>query len=513
MKGGTGILIDSNNESAFNDFMNNSTFEYFSRGGNGLIFVATLNPGVVSPYQHLDASTYGSPVTKLIIKICFILDRITGPTNIGLYPMLYDEFTNEVNIQTDVFLKTMNYLQPLCPAIVYAGILEPISTNVVGRIIEQSIAVLKSKPMIPTDHDAVKLLNKIHTYFQRKKINKIGIIAMEFADNYKMVKTEMSTNPKYTTDSNKLENTISLYNIARYMVIELAVKTGYNHGDYHISNMLINLTKNTYFKGIHGEPLLIDFGFTVKLSQQTIEKIKEFYKEGKYNDILNTICKTPRSDGLMLNSPEFDRFYGYACSPQLLSSIKTNNTQIGQMIKLKQEAIDDIIKRFDLERKQNNLPYLPLSNKIKNKMYIGMIDDIVPLKDNIKKAKVELKNKQIIENNPTPYVFPYASLPPEVEKNNEVINEVNKNEVINEVNKNDVNKNEVTHTDEQIVAGYKKRCPNGTQKNRKTEQCESSRKATPKLATPKLVTLSKAVGKRCPKGTRKNKKTGECELK
>jgi hypothetical protein len=32
MKGGTGILIDSNNESAFNDFMDNSTFEYFSRG-------------------------------------------------------------------------------------------------------------------------------------------------------------------------------------------------------------------------------------------------------------------------------------------------------------------------------------------------------------------------------------------------------------------------------------------------------------------------------------------------
>lgn len=504
MKGGTGVLIDSNNESAFNDFMDNSTFEYFSRGGNGLIFVATLKPGVVSPYQHLDADNYGSPVTKLIIKICFILDSIKGPTNLGLYPMLYDEFKNEVNIQTDVFLKTMNYLQPLCPAIVYAGILEPISTNVVGRIIEQSIAVLKSKPMIPTDHDAVKLLKKIHTHFQSKKINKIGIIAMEFADNYKMVSTEMSTNPKYTTDSNQLENKISLYNIARYMVIELAVKTGYNHGDYHISNMLINLTKNTYFKGIHGEPLLIDFGFTVKLSQQTMEKIKEFYKEGKYNDILNTICKTPRSDGLMLNSPEFDRFYGYACSPQLLSSIKTNNTQIGQMIKLKQEATDDIIKRFDLERSQKHLPHLPLSNKIKNKMYIGMIDDIVTLKPDIqKKAKVGVKNNQIIENNPTPYVFPYASLPNEVTKN-----EVTKNEVTNEVSKNEVpnkvTKNEVT----EIVAVSKKRCPTGTQKNKKTGQCESRRKATPKLVTP-----SKTVVKRCPKGTRRNKKTGQCELK
>ena len=42
----------------------------------------------------------------------------------------------------------------------------------------------------------------------------------------------------------------------------------------------------------------------------------------------------------------------------------------------------------------------------------------------------------------------------------------------------------------------KKRCPNGTHKNKKTGECEKKKQT-----------------KRCPNGTRKNKKTGECEKK
>lgn len=60
-----------------------------------------------------------------------------------------------------------------------------------------------------------------------------------------------------------------------------------------------------------------------------------------------------------------------------------------------------------------------------------------------------------------------------------------------------------------IVAVAKKRCPKGTQRNKKTGQCESRNKASPL----KMVTPPKPVTKRCPKGTRKNKKTGQCEPK
>lgn len=396
MKGGTGILIDANNESAFNDFMNNSTFEYFSRGSNGMIFVATLNPGVVSTYQHLDASTYGTPVTKLIIKMCFIIDNPDNYNlNLVLNPIMYDDFKNEVNIQTDIFLKTMNYLQPICPSIVYAGLLEP-SHPIIFKIMNDAALSLVYKLTSMTKlqaqiyaqnkghlyvrkkaeiNESLDLLKSIDIHFQKGEIHKFGIIAMEFADNYKTIHDELFTNPIYTLEIHKRR----LENIARYIVIELAIKTGYNHGDYHKSNILINSTKNTYFKGLPAEPLIIDFGYAVKLSEKTIKEIKELYKRKEYISILKTIYCIPRADGLMINDPKHIVMYGYTCEQQTAQMIAENNNQIDQLIQLKKEATDDIIERFDVERTQKHLPHLPLSNKIKNKMYIGMIDDITPL--------------------------------------------------------------------------------------------------------------------------------------
>ena len=54
------------------------------------------------------------------------------------------------------------------------------------------------------------------------------------------------------------------------------------------------------------------------------------------------------------------------------------------------------------------------------------------------------------------------------------------------------------------------RCPNGTRRNKKTGNCESTRKSV-KLTNTKANTKAK-VG-RCPNGTRRNKKTGNCEKK
>ena len=63
----------------------------------------------------------------------------------------------------------------------------------------------------------------------------------------------------------------------------------------------------------------------------------------------------------------------------------------------------------------------------------------------------------------------------------------------------------------------RKRCPNGTQRNKKTGNCETKGKKT-KLQKPgpkpTRVDLKKTVKrKRCPNGTQRNKKTGNCETK
>jgi hypothetical protein len=127
-----GILIETNDEYAFGHFMSNSKFEFFSKGVNGLIIVASLNEGVNSLYKHINLHNFGTQVKKLIIKLVFIYDE-NDIKNKNLNSILinddYDfdqaskqDFMNEVNVQTEIFLKTFEYLQPLCPAIVYSDI-------------------------------------------------------------------------------------------------------------------------------------------------------------------------------------------------------------------------------------------------------------------------------------------------------------------------------------------------------------------------------------------------------
>lgn len=65
------------------------------------------------------------------------------------------------------------------------------------------------------------------------------------------------------------------------------------------------------------------------------------------------------------------------------------------------------------------------------------------------------------------------------------------------------------------------RCPKGTQRNKKTGNCEAKGAKSAKMSSPpkmtsppKMSSPPKSLGKtRCPNGTRKNKKTGKCEPK
>lgn len=371
MKGGTGIFIDSNNESTFNHFIQNSTFEYFGSGSNGLIFKATLNNGSLSNYKSLDATTFGNQITTLIIKVCYINDHYTNDKPSLIEPIIYEDFKNEVNIQTDIFLKTMNYLQPLCPAIVYTSVLES-NTDLVLKMIHQSISGLG------LDDESNKIIKKLvlmQREIQNGKIQKIGIIGMELADGYNTINNEIFTNNVYVDPSTG--NKTNVHNMVRYLLIELAIQTGYTHGDYHKGNILVNINKNTYFKGIQGEPILIDFGYALKIPEHTMASIKQLYKNKNYLGILQLICMTPRANGLMLNQTKFNDLFGYICNrPNDATEI---NMQIDDLIRLKNEAINDRIQSFHYKKYEDkNYPLLPLSNKIKNKMYIGILD-VTPL--------------------------------------------------------------------------------------------------------------------------------------
>jgi hypothetical protein len=341
-----GILIESNDEYAFGHFMNNSKFQFFSKGINGLIIVASLNEGVNSLYKHINLHNFGTQVKKLIIKLVFIhneddvknnnLDTIFINDDYEFDQASKQDFMNEINIQTEIFLKTFEYLQPLCPAIVYSDIYNSESKALFRNI------------FLKIDMFGKKLFAIILKQLG-KEIKNVGLIAMEYAEDYK---------PLYKYPSN------TFYNIGKYSLIDFALKTGYTHSDFHTSNILININSNDYFKDIKGAPLIIDFGWAKKIPSSILNVLKKFYKEKNYNKILKIFCNLRRRNGKNLKNYEV---FDWICRTDC------DDKKIEELIISRKLAIDDNVKLFEGKHEENkSCPLLPLSKKMRNSMYSGI---------------------------------------------------------------------------------------------------------------------------------------------
>jgi hypothetical protein len=405
-----GVLINSEPKDAFDNFLSNSTFRFISRGTYGITFKATLMSGIPSPYTRLD---YGGEVRHILIKISLLYDDgMTADqqkvfiskfsTNTGSVPgaapaeaapaeasyngispqsevvvqitptaqlttCIMQNFINEVNVQTDIFLKTMNYLQPICPAIVYSGIIHGNSDefrSVMDKMIAGSIEV-GSRTI--TRELFVGIKNN------KDKYHNLGIIGMEFADDCVLLH---SLQAKFTRIQYETVESMALY-----ILLKLAIDTGYTHGDFHTGNIFINTETTTYFAGLRGSPLLIDFGFAQKIPLNRLKIIKDNYLAGNYTDALKQLCLIRRSDDLDMS--RYKSFYGYACGTydsygrreiREFSSKANINWAIGEFIRKREMAIDEMIQSFEEKHAMDpTIPLLPLSNKIKNSMYSGLI--------------------------------------------------------------------------------------------------------------------------------------------
>jgi len=231
----TGIFIENNNvEENFLDFIRNSEVEFLSNGRYGLTFKALLRPGAESKYKSIDNSAFGSPVNCLIIKLSVLKYNLDDDDmdEVPIDPIEEEDFRREVNIQTDVFLKTMNYLQPLCPAIVYSNIhdnTDQDSTNVLSILANQM------------NHE-----NKFYSIITSLKIvvQQFSIIGMEMLNNYKTLRELRNETNDDVYERYRL--------MSAFILIDLAIKTGYSHSDFHASNIMINPDDTTYFKGLNG---------------------------------------------------------------------------------------------------------------------------------------------------------------------------------------------------------------------------------------------------------------------
>ena len=368
------IFKDKKNaEEAFVYFINNSTFKFYSEGNNGITIIAKLNKNVKSSYKYLNFYNFNQDVNQLLIKIVLIKnnknskheksdvqndaqndaqndvpkndvpnDNDNDDENIfkldnktSLDFTTPEEFINEVNTQIDIYLKSMKYLQPICPPICYAKIYH---YNEGNKLFMHKILC-----------NYLKLLRIYINYGIH--FDSIGLIAMEYADNFKELYGLM-----------KDKNYDNYKNMSRYLLLKLAIDTGYNHTDFHKYNILINKNDDTYFDNLNGYPLLIDFSWAQKIPVNILNTIKEKYNNKEYVEALDILYKIKRRDDI--NLEEHNVFDWLSKNVKINNISDKINKEIDNLINLRNNAIENI---------KNTSLLIPLNNNVKKYMFSGII--------------------------------------------------------------------------------------------------------------------------------------------
>ena len=230
----------------------------------------------------------------------------------------------------------MKYSQPICPGVCFAKIYEYNNEN---KLFLNKIL-----------HDNDKLKN-INNQFG-ELFHKFGLIGMEFLENYQ---------PLYSFKSRSAYN---LYqNMSRYLLLLLAVETGYNHTDFHQNNILIDNKNNNYFDTIYGYPILIDFSWAEKIPEDKLKIIVDYYEKGKYIDALYILYTINRRDDIELYKFDtFDWLY-----KNIYHEKNINDNIIRNLIYYRKITIHKIVNT-----KKNDKTMILIDNTIQNNMFNGI---------------------------------------------------------------------------------------------------------------------------------------------
>ena len=350
-------------------------------GSFGVIFKASMDNSLDSPYLSFQPNNFKQPVHTLLVKVVALSNKKLDEYN-DYWPYvnghakhidLQENFEKEVNIQTDIYFKTMHYLEPICPAPVFSKIFDtPESMLMLIEIFEER-----------TKHQYTKdVLQAIRKNIEKKKIPSIGILAMEVANDFiPMIKLYQNCLQK--NDPGYLEYYLWCEQMAKLQILKLAMETGYSHNDHHLGNILINPNYKDHYSQTDGKVFIIDFGFTTKLSSDKLKEIRSYYKNGEYSNALKVFETLERSDGLKIE--EYPTFYGWLYNlkesfsgPRAKLVPKSDakyDEMIGKLIKREDSAIDERIEvfRYLHHNNSNKYPHLPMGNSIKNYFYQGFI--------------------------------------------------------------------------------------------------------------------------------------------
>ena len=258
----------------FKDYVRNSTVTYFTKGAYSVGYRLKINDLAKSGYNVISLNNTEETLKcgQLFLKLVPIFEYTKEDAElpalrqaireifnqwdkIGLNVSKSRDFLDEVRIQTDVYKKTNNNLEAVCPAIVYSNIYEAEQAKSLLSILINNGSKDKNNVLLETMKSLYEANNKL----------KLGIIAMPLAENYDTLSNVMSANSGTSSDvSITGEKQWYLYLVA-YELLRL-FEIGYMHGDSHMNNILVNTEYKCNKKGPRcvGRCLLIDFGLAFK---------------------------------------------------------------------------------------------------------------------------------------------------------------------------------------------------------------------------------------------------------
>lgn len=379
-RGGGGIFVDNHNYAEnFKEFILNSEVQYMSKGSNGVTLKVTLDPSKKehSKYRHMEYQQFGEPVLCLLVKLV-VIENPDGD-DIPVSTATREEFQDEVNTQVNVFMKTMQYLQPLCPAVVYSGYLTKKDPTILKHILDNSFESRNQQQL--TEKQKYELSDVVDNF---ESDMTFGIIGMEIANGYELVNNVIPTvNGKKTVPENAVYAALHYY-----LVIEMAMQTGLCHGDFHFGNSMYNPNDTTYLvpkqpdpsdpasgpqvdiSNMKGSAILIDFGLAAPIPPDTMQTLKALYSKGDYKQMMNVLISVPRRDYYDMRShPTYTSVTDANISNAYMAALYAARDNAKEIVRTTMNS------KTEEERKLKGYPLIPLSNAARNKIFPGMIEE------------------------------------------------------------------------------------------------------------------------------------------
>jgi hypothetical protein len=251
------IHPDSNPKDVFYEFLNSSKITYVGAGSSGLGLLSSNATN--DSYKILTTNNENVVCSKLFVKVAPIytdMNATVQPSFSLLLPGIHSaliysnaesDFWSEVYLQSKIYKKTNEYLEPVCPPIVYSECLD--NTGSI-EILKKLFKLVDNSLGYDEDDDP---LFELYNMYEKNSKLKLGIIGMGFTQGYTSL---------YSMFRNNYPNITHYYDLAIYELLRL-YSTGYIHGDFSLANVMIN-TEYNYTGTNSGRAMLIDFGMTFK---------------------------------------------------------------------------------------------------------------------------------------------------------------------------------------------------------------------------------------------------------